>query len=127
MDGQASDRLRDNREFWLRLFIPTVLLVGLLILLFTSIPHRAMAAALVVAGSGLVAGGVVGAFTGVRGPHWPIYALVFTSVIVLLLSPSPWQGLALVPVPVSAGGYAIGKEIAFLRLSRRRPVAGAAP
>jgi hypothetical protein len=127
MDGETSDRRRDIREFWLRLLIPTVLLVGLLVVLFNSIPHKAMAAALVVAGSGLVAGGVVGAFTGVRGPHWPIYALIFTSVTVLLLSPSPWQELALVPVPVSACGYAMGKEIAFLRLNLRRPVAGAAP
>ena len=32
-----------------------------------------------------------------------------------MVSPPPWQGLALLSVPASALGFAVGKEIAFLR------------
>ncbi|WP_247826519.1 hypothetical protein [Arthrobacter antioxidans] len=88
-----------------------------------------------VTGAGLLAAGVIGFLTGVRGPHWPIYALILAGLAVLFLSPSPWQWqwqwqwqwLTLAPVPVSACGYAIGKEVAFLRLSRRQPVPPAGP
>ncbi|WP_394252037.1 hypothetical protein [Arthrobacter pityocampae] len=125
MDGQEPDRRRTNRECALRLLIPAALLVGLLVLILSTVPPEVIPPALVVISGGVLAGGIIGFLTGVRGPHWPIYALMFSAVAVLLLLPSPWRGLALVAVPAAAGGYALGKEIAFFRLDRRprvRPV-----
>ncbi|PPB49847.1 hypothetical protein C4K88_03910 [Arthrobacter pityocampae] len=122
MGGQEPDRRRANREFGLRLLIPAALFVGLLVLIVSTVPSEVILPAVVVVSGGVLAGGIIGFLTGVRGPHWPIYALIFTTVAVLLLLPSPWQGLALVAVPAAAGGYAMGKEIAFFRLDRRHPV-----
>ncbi|MHA7207791.1 hypothetical protein [Arthrobacter sp. MDT1-65] len=101
--------------------IPSVLLAGLLILLFTSVPIDALPPALLITGAALFVGGAIGFFTGIQGPHWPIYALILTGLAVLLLLPHPWQGLAFVPVPTSAVGYAMGKEVAFLRMNLRPP------
>lgn len=100
-----------------------MLFVGLLVFLFTSTPSTVFPYGLVVAGAGLVAGGLIGLFTGVRGPDWPIYALIFAGLAVLLLLPPPWQGLALAIVPASACGYGVGKEIAISLLQRRHSVA----
>jgi hypothetical protein len=119
---QKPGRRRSVRDFWLCLLIPLVLFVGLLVFLFISTPSTVFPYALVVAGAGLVAGGVIGFFAGVRGPDWPIYALIFAGLAVLLLLPSPWQGLALAIVPASACGYGVGKEIATFRVQRRYPV-----
>ncbi len=69
-----------------------------------------------------MAGGAIGFFTGIRGPHWPIYVLILTGLAGLLLLPHPWHGLAFVPIPASAIGYAMGKEVAFFRLNLRDPV-----
>lgn len=121
MNGQEPDRRRANRDR-LRLLIPMALLVGLLILILSTVPPEVILPAVVVVSGGVLAGGIVGFLTGVRGPHWPIYALMFSTVAVLLLLPSPWQGLALVAVPAAASGYALGKEIAFFRLDRRHRV-----
>lgn len=102
--------------------IPSTLFAGLLVLLFTSVPRDALPSALLTTGVALLIGGTIGFFTGVHGPHWPIYALILTGLAVLLLLPHPWQGLAFVPIPTSAVGYAMGKEVAFFRLNRRQPV-----
>ncbi len=123
MKEQKQDPRRSTRDFWLCLLIPLVPFVGLLIFLFTAIPRAVFPYSLVVAGAGLVVGGVVGLFTGVRGPDWPIYALIFAGLAVLLLLSPPWQGLALAIVPASACGYGVGKEIAIFRVQRRHPVA----
>ncbi|MBJ2122475.1 hypothetical protein I6N91_15955 [Arthrobacter sp. MSA 4-2] len=77
------------REFWLRLLIPAVLLIGLLVLIVSFLPLEAVPPARVVAGAGVLAGGLIGLVTGVRGPYGPIYPLIFTELAVLLLLPSP--------------------------------------
>lgn len=120
--ARTPDRRRSTRDFWLCLLIPLLPFVGLLVFLFASIPGAVFPSSLVVAGAGLVTGGVIGLFTGVRGPDWPIYALIFVGLAVLLLPPFPWQGLALAIVPASACGYGVGKEIAIFRGQRRHPV-----
>jgi hypothetical protein len=125
VDEHVLDRRRTVRDFWLRITIPAVLFAGLLVLLFISVPLDALSPALLVAGAALLIGGAIGFFTGIHGPHWPIYALILTGLAVLLLLPHPWQGLAFVPIPTSAAGYAMGKEIAFFRLDRRQPVSPA--
>jgi hypothetical protein len=122
VDKHVPDRRRIARDFWLRITIPSVLFAGLLVLLFTSVPLDALPPALSITGSALLIGGAIGFLTGIRGPHWPIYALIFTGLAVLLLLPRPWQGLTFVPIPTSAAGYAMGKEVAFLRLNLRKPV-----
>lgn len=122
MDDQVLDRRRSSRDFWLGMLIPSGLLVGLLVFLLGSAPSEAIPHVLAVAGAALLAGGAIGTFTGVRGPHWPIYALIFIGLAVLLLLPSPWQGLALVPVPAASCGYAMGKEIGFFRVNRHHVV-----
>ena len=93
-----------------------------IVLLFTSVPLDELPPALSITGSALLIGGAIGFLTGIRGPHWPIYALIFTGLAVLLLLPHPWQGLTFVPIPTSAAGYAMGKEVAFLRPNLRKPV-----
>jgi hypothetical protein len=125
VDEHVLDRRRIVRDFWLRITIPAVLFAGLLVLLFTSVPLDALPPALLITGAALLIGGAIGFFTGTHGPHWPIYALIFTELAVLLLLPHPWQGLTFVPVPTSAAGYAIGKEVAFFRLNLRQPVSPA--
>ncbi|WP_406635655.1 hypothetical protein [Pseudarthrobacter quantipunctorum] len=125
MDEHVLDRRRIVRDFWLRLTIPAVLFAGLLLLLFTSVQLDALPPALLITGAALLIGGALGFFTGIRGPHWPIYALIFTGLAVLLLLPHPWQGLTFVPIPTSAAGYAMGKEVAFFRSNLRQPVAPA--
>jgi hypothetical protein len=102
--------------------IPSVLLAGLLVLLFSSVPLDVLPPALSIIGAALLAGGATGFFTGISGPHRPIYALVLTGLAVLLLLPHPWQGLAFMPIPASAIGYAMGKEVAFFRLNLQDPV-----
>ncbi|WP_146069717.1 hypothetical protein [Arthrobacter sp. B0490] len=119
MKEQKPDRRRSARDFWLCLLIPLVPFVGLLVFFFTSLPRTVFPHSLVVAAAGLLAGGVIGLFTGVRGPDWPIYGLIFAGLAVLLLLSPPWQGLALAIVPASACGYATGKEIAIFRIQRR--------
>lgn len=126
VDEQVLNRRRIIRDFCLRIAIPAVLFAGLLVLLVTSVPLDAVPPALSVAGAALLMGGAIGFFTGIRGPHWSIYALILTGLTVLLLLPHPWQGLAFVPIPTSAAGYAMGKEIAFFRLNLRQPVSLAA-
>ena len=119
------DRRRIVRDFWLRITIPAVLFAGLLVLLFTSVPLDALPLALLITGASLFVGGAIGFFTGIHGPHWPIYALIFTGLAVLLLLPRPWQGLIFVPIPTSAAGYAMGKEVAFFRRNLQQPVSPA--
>jgi hypothetical protein len=125
VDEHVLDRRRIVRDFWLRITIPAVLFAGLLVLLFTSVPLDALPSALLITGAALLIGGAIGFFTGIHGPHWPIYALIFTGLAVLLLLPHPWQGLTFVPIPTSAAGYAMGKEVAFFRLNLRQPVSPA--
>jgi hypothetical protein len=119
------NRRRIVRDFWLRMTIPAVLFGGLLVLLFTSVSLDALPSALLITGAALLIGGAIGFFTGIRGPHWPIYALIFAGLAVLLPLPHPWQGLTFVPIPTSAAGYAMGKEIAFFRSNLRQPVSPA--
>ena len=102
--------------------IPTVLLAGLVVFLFSNVPLAVIPAALLITGAALLAGGTIGFFTGVRGPHWPIYALILTGLAVLLFLPSPWDELAFINIPPSAIGYAMGKEVSFFRLNLRHPV-----
>jgi hypothetical protein len=122
VDKHVPDRRRIVRDFWLRMTSPAVLFAGLLVLLFTSVPLDALPPALLVTGSALLIGGAIGFFTGIHGPHWPIYALIFTGLAVLLLLPHPWQRLTFVPIPTLAAGYAMGKEVAFFRSNLRQPV-----
>ncbi len=122
VDGHALNRRRSARDFWLRMTIPMVLLAGLLVLFFNSVPLDVLPPALSITGAALLAGGAIGFFTGIRGPHWPIYVLILTGLAGLLLLPHPWHGLAFVPIPASAIGYAMGKEVAFFRLNLRDPV-----
>lgn len=119
--GRGARRLSD---FLLRMLIPSALLVLLLIWLAANVPPAAFMSAILVTAVGLLAGGAVGLLAGTRGPHWVIYGLIFAGVAALLLAPAPWTGLALVWVPVSALGYSMGKEIAFLRLNRGLAVKG---
>ncbi|OAD97704.1 hypothetical protein [Arthrobacter sp. OY3WO11] len=122
VDKHVLDRRRIVRDFWLRITIPAVLFAGLLVFLFTSVSLDALPPALLITGAALLIGGAIGFLTGIRGPHWPIYALIFTGLAVLFLLPHPWRGLAFVPIPTSAAGYAMGKEVAFFRLNLRQPV-----
>ena len=122
VDKHVLDRRRIVRDFWLRITIPAVLFAGLLVLLFTSVSLDALPPALLITGAALLMGGAIGFLTGIRGPHWPIYALIFTGLAVLLLLPHPWQGLAFVPIPTAAAGYAMGKEVAFFRSNLRQQV-----
>lgn len=85
-------------------------------------PLDALPPALLITGAALLIGGAIGFFTGTQGPHWPIYALIFTGLAALLLLPHPWQGLAFVPIATSAAGYAMGKEVASCRSNLRQPV-----
>lgn len=117
MDENIQDRRRIVRDFGVRISIPAVLFAGLLVFLISSLPLGVLPPAVLVVGAALLIGGTIGFFTGVRGPHWPIYASILTGTAVLLLLPDPWQGLALLPIPASAVAYALGKEIAFFRLN----------
>lgn len=122
MDNGKSARLRgasESREFLLRMLIPAIFLVLLLILLVGNVPRAVLAPAVVVVGVGLLTSGVVGLLTGIRGPAWLIYGVIFAGLAVLLLSPAPWRGFALLWVPVTALGYLSGKEIAFFGYNRR--------
>jgi hypothetical protein len=114
----AGPRAGHLREFLLRMLIPSALLALLLILLVANVPSAAFMPAILVTAVGLLAGGAVGLLTGIRGPHWVIYGLIFAGVAALLLAHAPWSGLALVCVPVPALGYSMGKEIAFFRVNR---------
>lgn len=122
MNRRALNRRRIALDFWLCMTIPTVLLAGLVIFLFSNVPLAVIPAALLITGAALLAGGTIGFFTGVRGPHWPIYALILTGLAVLLFLPSPWDELAFINIPASAIGYAMGKEVSFFRLNLRHPV-----
>jgi hypothetical protein len=118
VDKRNSARLPGvggRRDFWLRMLIPFVFLVLLVVLLVAFVPRDAFVPAIAIAGLGLLVSGAVGLFTGIRGPSWLIYGLIFAELAVLLVSPPPWQGLALLSVPVSALGFGMGKELAFLR------------
>lgn len=109
-------------EFWLRMLIPSVMLVLLLVLLVVGVPSESLVQAGLVVAGGMLSGGAVGISTGIRGPHWVIYVLIFTEVAALLMAPDPWRGFALLPVPVCALGYGIGKEIAHFREAVRAEV-----
>lgn len=114
-----------RRDFWLRMLIPSlllVLLVLLVLLLVGFVPRDAFVPAIAIVALGLLVSAAVGLRTGIRGPSWLIYGLIFAELAVLLVSPAPWQGLALLSVPVSALGFAIGKEVAFLRYNNSHDV-----
>ncbi len=123
MDNQKSTRLNaacGPREFWLRILIPAVLLIVLLMVLIGSRPGDDMVPAMLIVGVGLLASVAVGLTTGAAGPAWVIYLLISIEVALLLVLPAPWRELALMCVPVSAIGFLMGREIAFL-LSSRHP------
>ncbi|WP_434995865.1 hypothetical protein [Arthrobacter sp. Ld5] len=101
------------------MLIPAALLILLLVLIVSNVPREVLPAAVVVVGVGLLISGAVGSLTGIRGPAWLIYGVIFAGLGLLLLFPAPWQGFALVWVPVSAIGYLFGKEIAFFVYNRR--------
>lgn len=125
MNKHESARLRGvgkSRDFWLQMLIPGILLVLLLILLAGFVPREGFVPSIVIVGVGLLTSGAAGYFTGIRGPKWLIYGLIFAELAVLLLCPAPWRGLALLSVPVSAIGFAMGKEIAFFRYNSRQEV-----
>lgn len=113
------------RDFGLRMLIPLGFLVLLLLWIVGFLPGEVFVPAMVIAGAGLLPGGAVGLFTGIRGPFWLIYALIFAELAVWFLLPDPWRGLAPVCVPASATGFLLGKEIAFFR-SNRHPKFSAA-
>ncbi len=50
------------------------------------------------------------------------YGPIIAELAFLLVSPAPWQGLALLSAPVSAIEFATGKEIAFLRYNSTHEV-----
>ena len=50
VDGHALDRWRSARDFWFRMTIPTVLLAGLLVLVFSSVPLNVLPPALSITG-----------------------------------------------------------------------------
>lgn len=125
MHEHVVDRRQIVRDFWGRVTIPAALFAALVILVFTSVPLGSRPPALLVAGAALLTGGAIGFRTGIHGPRWPIYASILTGSAALLLLHHPWQGLAFVPIPASAIGYAVGKEIAFFRLNLRQPVSPA--
>jgi hypothetical protein len=104
-----------RRDFWLRMLIPSLMLVLLVLLVVSFVPRDAFWPASVIVGVGFLVSAAVGLLTGIRGPFWLIYGLIFAELALLAVSPAPWQGLALLSVPVSALGFAVGKEIAFLR------------
>ncbi len=104
------------------MLIPAVLLTVLVAVLIGYRPHQEMASSFLVVGLGLLASAAVGVLSGVKGPSWAIYVLIVLEVGLLLLLPAPWQGLALVSVPVSAIGFMMGREIAFLRINRTQGV-----
>lgn len=125
MDAGKSARSRgadESREFWLQMLIPGVLLVVLLISVVSFVPREVFVPSLVVVGVGTLAGCAVGILTGVRGPLWFIYGLISVELALLLLLPFPWRELALLCIPVSAIGFAMGKEIAFFLYNRRQQV-----
>ncbi|WP_394251284.1 hypothetical protein [Arthrobacter pityocampae] len=109
----------ESREFMLRMLIPAALLILLFVLIVSNVPGEVLPAAVVVVGVGVLISGAVGSLTGIRGPAWLIYGVIFAGLGLLLLFPAPWQGFALVWVPVSAIGYLFGKEIAFFVYNRR--------
>lgn len=109
------------RDFGLRMLFPSGFLV-LLLVLVGSLPGGVFVPAMVIAGAGLLTSGPVGFFTGIRGPFWLIYGLIFTELAVWFLLPDPWRGLAPVCVPASAIGFLLGKEIAFFHSNRRQQV-----
>lgn len=118
----ARPRGRDElRDFWLRMIIPAVLL-ALITVLIVFLPPQVVMEAAVIGGAGILAGGVVGILTGIRGPAWLIYALIAVETALLLALPTPWRLLALMSVPVSALGYAMGKEIAYYRYNSSHEV-----
>lgn len=125
MNKHESARRRgsgESRDFWLQLLIPAVLLVLLLIVIAGVVPREALVPSIVVVAVGLLTSGAVGFFSGIRGPMWLIYGLILAELGLLLLFPAPWRGLALVCIPVSAIGFAIGKDVAYFRYNRRHGV-----
>ena len=114
------------RDFRLRMLIPGIFLISL-IALMGFLPTEIIMHATVIGVVGLLAGGAVGFLTGIRGPSWLIYVLIVAGIALLLVLPSPWRSLALLSVPVSALGFAMGKEIAFTALTvvmRSRKLSG---
>ncbi|MET0978922.1 MAG: hypothetical protein ABWX63_08905 [Paeniglutamicibacter terrestris] len=103
------------------MLIPAIFLI-LLIVLIGFFPRDVAMLAAVIGVVGLMAGGAVGFLTGIRGPSWLIYLLIVAGIAWLLVLPSPWRSLALLSVPVSALGYAMGKEIAFYRFGNSQEV-----
>ncbi|WP_326962186.1 MULTISPECIES: hypothetical protein [unclassified Arthrobacter] len=124
MNKRESARLRGSdksRDFRLRMLIPGIFLI-LLIVLIGFLPTEVVMQATVIGVVGLLSGGTVGLLTGIRGPSWLIYVLIVAGIALLLVLPSPWRSLALLSVPVSALGFAMGKEIAFYRFNSSHEV-----
>lgn len=124
MNKRESARLRGldkARDFWLRMLIPGIFLI-LLIVLIGFLPSEVVTHSTAIGVVGLLSGGAVGLLTGIRGPSWLIYVLIVAGIALLLVLPSPWRSLALLSVPVSALGFAMGKEIAFYRYNSRHEV-----
>ncbi|MET4096740.1 hypothetical protein ABIB51_003694 [Arthrobacter sp. UYCu712] len=124
VNKRESARLRGldkSRDFRLRMLIPGIFLI-LLIVLIGFLPTAVVMHATAIGVIGLLSGGAVGLLTGIRGPSWPIYVLIVAGIALLLVLPSPWRSLALLSVPVSALGFAMGKEIAFYRFNSSHEV-----
>jgi hypothetical protein len=124
VNNRESARLRGqdkSRDFWLRMLIPGAFLI-LLIVLIGFLPSEVLMQATGIGVVGILLGGAVGLLTGIRGPSWLIYVLIVAELAFLLVLPVPWPSLALLGVPVSALGFAMGKEIAFYRFTSRHEV-----
>lgn len=117
MEKARASRVR--RDLWLSMFIPLALLGGLFLLVNRFTPPESLMPLLGVVGAGVIAGGTVGFYTGVRGPHWIIYALIFVAIVALYLLSGVWRGFALVSTPILIAGFSIGKELDFFRRERR--------
>jgi hypothetical protein len=124
VNTRESTRLRGldkSRDFWLRMLIPGTFLI-LLVVLISFLPTAVVVHSTVIGVVALLSGGAVGLLTGIRGPSRLIYVLIVAEIALLLVLPSPWRSLALLSVPVSALGFAMGKEIAFYRYDSSREV-----
>lgn len=67
----------------------------MLLVLAGHLPNEVFESSLVLAGVGLLASGAVGVFTGIRGPSWPIYALIFAELAALFPVSCPLAGARL--------------------------------
>lgn len=93
-------------------------LVILLITIWPPVESGAVVPLTIIVVTGLFLGGSVGFLTGIRGPHWGIYAAIVLQIVVFLLLQEPWNIFAIACIPVNALSYIAGRALAFFGTER---------